>query len=157
MIRSGAITQAALLIALLLLLGACGAATSTMIDPALNLPSTNFQTTVNHWPEVHKSNIDFMAVYDPWEPMNRHLYSFNAGMDEYFLLPVTTGYETVLPSPVRSGISNFIQNANEIPTLVNCLLQGKMEKSAITTSRFFINSTFGIAGLMDLEIGRAHV
>ena len=83
MIRPGAIIQAALLIALLLLLGACGAATSTMIDPALNLPSTNFQTTVNHWPEVRKSNIDFMEVYDPWEPMNRHLYSFNAGMDEY--------------------------------------------------------------------------
>ena len=91
-----------------------------------------------------------MGIYDPWEPMNRHIYNFNAGLDEYFMLPITTGYETVLPSPVRSGISNFIQNANEVPTLVNCLLQGKMEESAITTSRFFINSTFGIVGLMDL-------
>lgn len=135
---------------LLSLLGACGAAKTTHVAPDLTLPATKFQTTVNHWPKDRQHDLDFMEVYDPWEPMNRRLYNFNAGLDEYFMLPVTSAYETVLPTPVRSGVSNVIQNLNEVPTLVNCLLQGKIEKSAITTSRLLINTTFGIAGTMDL-------
>lgn len=148
--RTAATIQGLLLAALLLLLGACGAATTSRVDPALNLEPTKFQTTVNHWPEPREHDLDFMEVYDPWEPMNRRLYNFNAGLDEYFVLPATNAYETVLPSPVRKGVSNVIQNANEVPTLVNCLLQGKLRKSAITTSRLFINSTFGLLGIMDL-------
>lgn len=150
MMRPTAVLQCILVFALLSFLGACGAATTTHIEPALDLPVSKFQTTANHWPEARQHDLKFMEVYDPWEPMNRHLYNFNAGFDEHFMLPVTSGYEAVLPSPVRSGVSNFIQNVNELPTLVNCILQGKIEKSAITSSRFLINSTLGIAGIMDL-------
>lgn len=152
MMRHGAahILKSLLALALLSFLGACGAATTTHVAPDLNLPASKFQTTANHWPETRKHNLQFMEVNDPWEPMNRHIYDFNAGFDEYFMLPVTSGYETVLPSPVRSGVSNVIQNVNELPTLVNCLLQGKLKKSAITTTRFLINSTFGLAGIMDV-------
>nr|WP_321512906.1 VacJ family lipoprotein [uncultured Pseudodesulfovibrio sp.] len=142
--------QCILVFSLLSLLGACGAATTTHVDPALTLPVSKFQTTANHWPKASQHGLNFMEVNDPWEPLNRHLYDFNAGFDEYFMLPVTSGYEAVLPSPIRSGISNLIQNVNELPTLVNCMLQGKIEKSAITSSRFLINSTFGLAGIMDL-------
>jgi len=136
-----------LVLMLLLGLGACGKSVTTRIDPALNLDSKDFRTAANHWPEEGEHDLDFLEIYDPWEPMNRHLYDFNAGLDEVLLLPVTNVYDTVLPSPVRTGVDNVIENLNEVPTLVNCLLQGKGEKSAITTSRFLINSTFGVFGL----------
>lgn len=138
---------------LLVLLGSlvgCGASMSKHIDPALTLGPTDFKAPVTHYPEAREYDLDFLEIYDPWEPMNRNLYSFNAGFDEYFMLPVTNVYETVLPSPVRTGVDNVIKNANELPVLVNCLLQGKLKKSAITTSRFLINSTFGVLGLWDL-------
>ncbi len=138
-----------MLLACLLCLGACGAKSVKKMDASLMMEPTEFRTEVNHWPEEKEHDIDFLDIYDPWEPMNRNLYNFNAGLDEYFMLPVTTVYDTVVPSPVRTGVGNVIQNANEVGTLVNCILQGKVEKGAITTSRFLINTTFGVLGLFD--------
>jgi len=140
-----------LLFACSVVLGACGGiAKSTRIDPALNLAPTSFHTEVNHWPEPGDHDLDVMEVYDPWEPMNRNIYNFNAVVDEAIIYPATKAYETVLPDPAEKGVHNVIQNLNEAPVLVNCLLQGRLEKSFITTSRFFINSIFGIGGLMDV-------
>lgn len=139
-----------LMVVMLFSLCACGAKTIKRVDPMLNLDASGFKAPVNHFPDADKEyDIDFLEIYDPWEPMNRNLYEFNAGVDQYFLLPVTNVYETVLPDPVLTGVNNVIENANEIPRLVNCLLQGKVEKSAITTSRFLINTSFGVLGLFD--------
>ncbi len=146
--------QAGILFVLLMSLGACaGLSKTSRVDPVLTLEPSEFRTEVNHWPEPGDHALDFLDVYDPWEPMNRNLYDFNAVLDEAFVLPVTKGYETVIPSPVRKGVNNVIGNLNELPILVNCLLQGKIKKSAITTSRFLINTTMGIGGLMDLASG----
>lgn len=144
------VARCGLLACFLLSLAACGASVSKRIAPDMVLAPTTFRTEVNHWPDtVGTSGFAVMDVYDPWEPMNRNLYSFNAGFDEYVFLPVTRGYETVLPSPVRTGVHNFINNTTELRNLVNAILQGKMKKSAITTSRLLINTTFGVLGLWD--------
>lgn len=129
----------------------CGVKAVTYEDPALMLANPGFTAPVSRELDVNATHdIEFMEVDDPWEPMNRSLYRFNAGFDEYVFLPGVAAYEAVLPDPVEEGIHNFIQNANELPTLLNCLLQGKMKKGAITLSRFLVNSTVGIGGLMDL-------
>lgn len=143
------IVRIAFLLVLLSGLWACGAAQTTHVDAALNLSDSGFKAPVSHYPESGDHDLDFLEIHDPWEPMNRNLYEFNAGFDDYVMLPVTNVYETVLPSPVRTGIGNVINNANEVGTLVNSLLQGKLEKSFITTSRFMINTTFGALGLFD--------
>ncbi|ADU63481.1 MAG: VacJ family lipoprotein [Pseudodesulfovibrio sp.] len=143
--------------ALALLLCGCGATATKRVEPSLNLEPTDFRTEVNRWPDPKANDLDFMEVYDPWEPMNRHIYDFNAGLDAYVLLPAVEVYKTVLPGPARKGVSNVINNLNELPVLFNCLLQGKMKKGAITTSRFFINSTFGVLGLMDVASGAEHL
>ena len=46
-------------------------------------------------------------AYDPWEPMNRRIYNFNAIFDEYVFLPVVRAYEFVLPGFAQTGSSNF--------------------------------------------------
>ena len=38
-----------------------------------------------------------LLVSDPLEPINRAIYTFNAGFDRYVLLPVVRGYVTVTP------------------------------------------------------------
>jgi phospholipid-binding lipoprotein MlaA len=136
-----------------LLLGGCGAAVTKRVEPTLALEPTGFRTEVQRWPAQSATDLDFLDVYDPWEPMNRNLYDFNAGLDTYVLLPAVGVYKAVLPQPVRTGVKNFIRNLNELPVLLNCMLQGSFEKSAITTSRFLINSTFGVGGLMDVASG----
>lgn len=138
------------LLACLILLGACSSS-RTMVDPALTLQPDTFRTKVSHYPNPDEEYaLEFLDVYDPWEPMNRGLYAFNAQLDTNVVLPVTNAYVAVTPPPLREGVNNVINNLNELNTLTNSLLQGKGKKSAITTGRFLINSTFGLFGLMDL-------
>ena len=86
---------------------------------------------------------------DPWEGFNRSMYKFNYEADRFVLLPMVTGYETVVPRFARTGVSNFFVNLGEVKTFYNCLLQAKGKKSLVTIGRFLVNSTIGIGGLFD--------
>ncbi len=92
----------------------------------------------------------FFETYDPWGPLNRRLYVFNAYLDDYVLLPAVRVYRFVLPGPVRQGITNFFDNLNEVTTFVNLLLQFKGGKAATTAARFATNTTVGVLGLLDV-------
>jgi len=89
-------------------------------------------------------------VYDPWEPMNRRIYNFNAIFDEYVFLPVVRAYEFVLPKFAQTGVSNFFNNLYEISNLTNSLLQFKIVKVFNTFGRIAMNTTVGIGGLIDV-------
>ncbi|RUR36124.1 MlaA family lipoprotein [Vreelandella populi] len=86
---------------------------------------------------------------DPWEGFNRRVFVFNDVLDRYALKPVAKGYRTVTPDPVQTGIGNFFSNLGEIRTVINSLLQGKPANAGLATSRFLINTTVGIGGLLD--------
>lgn len=87
---------------------------------------------------------------DPLEPMNRGIYKFNDTVDKAAIKPVAGAYKAVIPSPVRTGVNNFFSNLGTVVTIVNDLLQFKFDKALTDTGRFAINSTFGIAGLIDV-------
>jgi phospholipid-binding lipoprotein MlaA len=89
-------------------------------------------------------------AYDPWEPMNRRIYIFNAVFDEYVFLPVVRAYEFILPKFAQTGVSNFFNNLWEISNLTNSLLQFKILKFYNTCGRVLINTTVGIGGLIDV-------
>ena len=89
-------------------------------------------------------------IYDPWEPLNRRIYNFNAVFDEYVFLPVVRAYEFVLPKFAQTGVTNFFNNLNEIENLMNSLLQGKIVKVFNTIGRIAMNTTVGIGGLIDV-------
>ena len=89
-------------------------------------------------------------AYDPWEPMNRRIYNFNAIFDNVIFLPVVSGYEFVLPGLVRTGVTNFFNNLTEVTNLMNSLLQFKFVKAVNTFGRICINTTVGIGGLIDV-------
>ena len=87
---------------------------------------------------------------DPLEGMNRGVYKFNDVTDKAVLKPVAKGYKFITPSPIRTGISNFFNNLSTITTVVNDLLQFKFAHAFTDTGRFVINTTFGIAGFIDV-------
>jgi phospholipid-binding lipoprotein MlaA len=89
-------------------------------------------------------------VYDPWEPMNRRIYNFNAVFDQYVFLPVVRAYEFVLPGFAQTGVSNFFNNLTEINNLMNSLLQFKAAKFFTTIGRIAMNTTVGLGGLIDV-------
>ena len=88
-------------------------------------------------------------IYDPFEPVNRAIFSFNNVADRIVLEPIAKGYKK-LPSPLQSGINNFLSNLRAPLVVVNQLLQGQGENAFQSTGRFFVNSTVGIFGLIDV-------
>jgi phospholipid-binding lipoprotein MlaA len=81
--------------------------------------------------------------------MNRATYRFNDGLDRAIVKPVATGYKKAVPHVVRNGIANALSNAGYTTTIANDLLQAKFKAFASDTGRFLINSTVGLAGLID--------
>jgi phospholipid-binding lipoprotein MlaA len=92
---------------------------------------------------------------DPLEPVNRAIYQFNDGFDTTLLRPAAEVYRDVLPQFVRTGVSNFFANLNDIMIALNNLLQGKLPDAASDVGRVVVNTTVGILGVMDIatEIG----
>ena len=87
---------------------------------------------------------------DPYESFNRASYNFNSAIDKVILKPIAKGYDAIAPKPIKVGISNFFANIDEIPTILNGLLQGKFLDSLSDTGRFIINTTLGLAGFIDV-------
>jgi phospholipid-binding lipoprotein MlaA len=90
------------------------------------------------------------VISDPLEPINRAFFVFNDKVYFWFLRPVAKGYKAVAPEPVRVGVRNFFFNFNFPIRFINCLLQGKFSGAGYEFERFFINSTLGLAGFIDM-------
>mgnify|MGYP003979289975 FL=1 len=88
-------------------------------------------------------------VYDPFEGVNRAIFSFNNSADKVVLEPIAKGYKK-LPPPIQSGVGNFINNLKLPLAAVNQLLQGQGKNAMESTGRFLVNSTIGIFGLIDV-------
>ena len=92
---------------------------------------------------------------DPLEPMNRAIYKFNDGVDKIITKPIAEIYQAVLPSFVRTGVSNFFANINDIVIALNNILQGKIGLAFSDISRVMVNTTVGVLGVIDVasELG----
>ncbi len=87
---------------------------------------------------------------DPWEPFNRTMFRFNDTVDAWVLEPVAKGYDYVLPGLVKTGVGNFFDNLWQPLRMISALFQLKLIQSGEQTGRFLVNSTAGIAGLIDV-------
>lgn len=88
--------------------------------------------------------------YDPWEPFNEAMFSFNRQFDRFVLKPLATAWDKVLPDPVQTSLRNALDNAAMPRRLVNNLLQRKVEGAGREAGRFLVNSTVGVAGSFDV-------
>jgi len=98
--------------------------------------------------DFETSNVED-EIYDPLEPFNRAIFEFNNVADKIILEPVAKGYRN-LPSPVQSGISNFLSNLRMPLVIVNQLLQGQGGNAVESTGRFLVNTTVGVFGFGDV-------
>ena len=98
--------------------------------------------------ELTKKNIQ-TEINDCFEPLNRATFSFNQGLDKVIFKPIAKAYR-VLPSPLRAGTSNALDNLSTLATIPNNILQGELKKAGINTGRFLINTTVGIVGIFDV-------
>ena len=91
---------------------------------------------------------DPSEIKDCSEGFNRASFALNQGLDKAIFKPVAYVYKS-LPSPIKTGTSNFLDNLSNLVTIPNNILQGEFKKAGVNTGRFVINTTIGILGLAD--------
>ena len=88
-------------------------------------------------------------VKDCFESVNRATFALNQGLDKVIFEPVAKFYR-FLPSPVRAGTGNVINNLSSLVTIPNNVLQGEFGKAGFNTGRFIINTTIGVVGIFNV-------
>lgn len=86
---------------------------------------------------------------DPWEGMNRRFFAIEEALDRHFIGPAASAFGKT-PSPLRGGLRNFGLNLEEPVVFVNDILQGRPGQAARTLARLAIDTTFGLAGVIDV-------
>ncbi|HEV2097638.1 MAG TPA: VacJ family lipoprotein [Stellaceae bacterium] len=88
--------------------------------------------------------------HDPFEDVNRKIFDFNQVVDRHVLVPVAKAYRASLPEPIRNSVRDFLNNLQGPLNFANDTLQGDFGRAKDTALRFVVNSTLGMAGLVDL-------
>lgn len=87
---------------------------------------------------------------DPFEPFNRGVYQVNDTLDKAVAKPVAQGYNKVMPELGKTMVSNFFSNLNDVIVTANDFLQFKFTQGFSDGMRVLVNSTVGVAGLIDV-------
>jgi phospholipid-binding lipoprotein MlaA len=128
--------------------GAPAQTSSTNAAPAA-ASQENSNSFKDPFAEENKTAKPAEKVSDPLEPLNRFFFKVNDKFYFWLLKPAAQGYGKVVPQPARSGINNFYKNVKFPVRFANNLLEGRFKAVGIETSRFLLNSTVGLGGLMD--------
>ena len=105
--------------------------------------------------QVRDSSQDFSSEAeepnpDPLEPMNRMFFSINYFLDKVLITPFATIYRDAIPSPVQKGFQNLLTNLNAPLDAINYALQGNGKQFVQACGHFFVNSVFGLLGVVDV-------
>lgn len=95
------------------------------------------------------SAIETGANPDPWEGTNRKLFGIYQGLDRTAIRPSAIFYKRATPRPIRTGLHNAFSNLGEPVIFINDVLQVRFKDAGTTLGRFALNSTIGLAGLLD--------
>ena len=96
--------------------------------------------------ELSKKN---NSTKDCFEPLNRATFALNQGLYKDFFKPVAKGYRS-LPSPIKKGTGNVLNNLSTLITIPNNVLQGDIKLAGINTGRLIVNTTIGVLGIFDV-------
>lgn len=87
---------------------------------------------------------------DSLEGVNRAMHDVNDTIYQYFFRPLAKGYRDVMPDEGRKALGNVFDNLKAPAKLVSSAIQGDGEKSGRVVSRFLINTTAGMGGMLDV-------
>lgn len=96
----------------------------------------------------------YQEANDPVEPLNRYFFAVNDQLiDGLILKPAAQGYDEALPGFAKDSVRHFLDNLRTPVILVNDVLQGEWDRAGTTITRFGINTTAGVGGLLDPATG----
>ena len=96
------------------------------------------------------SAVPYKDPRDPMESWNRSVFKFNDAVDAAVVKPVATAYRDILPHWMRTGVTNFFNNLEDLWSGVNNALQFRALDTADSFGRVVVNTTMGFGGLLDV-------
>lgn len=93
---------------------------------------------------------DYKAANDPYEPLNRKMFTVNMIAYYYALRPMGNFWRNNIPKPIRNSISNVNQTWSEPSIFFSDVGAGKPRRAGDTFMRYVINMTAGVAGFFDV-------
>lgn len=94
------------------------------------------------------STIELKASDECFEGFSRSVFKFNMALDDIVIEPIAKGYNK-LPSPIKSGTSNFTSNISTLLSIPNSLLQGNLREFGNSVGSVLVNTTVGILGFLN--------
>jgi phospholipid-binding lipoprotein MlaA len=113
------------------------AQSATPVEPA---PAPGAATKSASIFDEEPATIAAHPIPDKIEGFNREIFKFNDGFYQVILRPLSKGYSTVLPRPIRRGIEHFFHNLGFPTRFVGNVLEGRPKDAGVETWRFFINT-----------------
>lgn len=128
-------------------------AASNKITQKISSNLHQFKTQINVDANAAQSD----DIKDPFQSINRKIYSFNDVIDQKLFRPVAVQYSQKVPKDVRSTYAQFRTNLGEPWNALNQLIQGKPKRAAQTLGRFTVNSVTSL-GFADVarRVGLEH-
>ena len=83
-----------------------------------------------------------------FEGTSRAIFKFNMALDDAIIEPLAKGYSK-LPSPIKSGASNFTSNIGVLLSIPNNILQGNFQQLGHSVASFALNTSVGIFGIFN--------
>lgn len=93
---------------------------------------------------------EFTIPIDIFEPVNRVMFDFNVFVVGYVVNPVASILGNVTPDSVQRIATNFYENINEPEFVFTNLLAGHPKDAGVSIGRLAINTTIGLAGIVDV-------
>ena len=87
---------------------------------------------------------------DPLQSANVASFKASEAVDNAVIGPIALTYEHGVPLVVRKGLRHFTHNLHEPANILNFVLQHKVGRAARSLVRLAVNTTIGVAGLIDI-------
>ena len=91
---------------------------------------------------------ELRATDECFEGVSRAVFKFNMAFDDAILEPIAKGYNK-LPTPIKTGTSNFTSNIATLLSIPNNLLQGNIKQLGHSMGSFIVNTSVGILGFLN--------
>ncbi|HEY5289465.1 MAG TPA: VacJ family lipoprotein, partial [Caulobacteraceae bacterium] len=93
---------------------------------------------------------------DPFEAFNRGQFNLQQALERRFLAPLASIFRHLTPGPIGKAIHNILVNLSEPVVVMNDMLQIRPARAGAASIRFVVNSTAGLAGMIDV-VGKTGV
>ena len=104
---------------------------------------------------LNQKNLNYSNLYlndDKYENLNRKIFNFNLKLNRAVVRKVHVLWASLIPEFVINSLNCAYSNLEYPKRLVSSLLQRDFDAIRHETKRFLINTTLGVAGLIDFAL-----